>query len=87
MLVGTFFFYKPVLCSKAFLGQGAVAGRGEGGFAFFNYPFFFFNDFHQKEYLYGAALGIHPLCMSGFGGLFLKKNLMPVFNCHVFLLT
>lgn len=48
---------------------------------------FFFNDFHQKEYLYGAALGIHPLCMSGFGGLFLKKNLMPVFNCHVFLLT
>lgn len=78
-----------MLCSKAFLGQGAVAGHGEGGFAFFNYPFFFFfsHYFHQKEYFYGAALSIHPLRTSGFGGLFLKKNLMPVFNCHVFLLT
>lgn len=70
-----------VLRLEALLGQGAVAGHGQGGFAFLKSSFS--NYFHEQECFYGAALRMYPLPMAGFSGLFLEE-LMSVFNCHTF---
>lgn len=69
-VVGTFFFWKPVLCLKAFLGAGCGSCSWSRWICILQLPFFFFNYFHQKECFYGAARSVHPLSTSGFGGLF-----------------
>lgn len=69
-VVGTFFFWKPVLCLKAFLGAGCGSCSWSRWICILQLLFFFFNYFHQKECFYGAARSVHPLSTSGFGGLF-----------------
>lgn len=87
-VVGTFFFWKPVLCLKAFLGAGCGSCSWSRWICILQLLFFFFLIIFIKKNVFMELLVayIHFLRLVLVGFFFLKQNLMPVFNCHVLLL-